>query len=51
MHLNKNKCGIMFFNPTSHLKLTKFELNMGSIEGIPIVCEYTYLGVILTKNL
>jgi hypothetical protein len=51
MQLNRNKCGVLFYNPSKHYKLKKFETTMQNIDDIPIVETYTYLGVILTKNL
>ena len=39
MNLNKNKCGILFYN-TARKKLDQWEKDWGKIEDIPIIDKY-----------
>jgi hypothetical protein len=49
MAINKTKCGAMFL--AGHASLTEKEKLLESIEGVPLVASYKYLGVHLTKTL
>jgi hypothetical protein len=49
MSLNKAKCGAMFL--AGHSTLSADELRQKTVEGVPIVAKYKYLGVYLQKNL
>jgi hypothetical protein len=49
MALNKAKCGIMFLSGQSQLSAEETQLK--HISGVPLVAQYKYLGVFLTKTL
>lgn len=49
MLLNKKKCGII--TVSRNKKLSKSELELGNINGIPLVESYKYLGITLDKSL
>lgn len=50
MHLNKKKCGILFYN-THRRNLDMWEKEWKFIENIPIIDRYEYLGITLDKKL
>ncbi len=49
MELNKSKCGILFL--AGQQQLSASEVQLAAIQGVPIVADYKYLGVVLNKTL
>jgi hypothetical protein len=49
MAINKTKCAAMFL--AGHASLSEKEKLLESIEGVPLVASYKYLGLHLTKTL